>query len=390
IKKLIKKFIAKQETINLVVVPSNVDIATTEALKMAQEVDPDGERTLGILTKPDLVDRGTESSVVDIVQNLVIQLRKGYMIVKCRGQQDIHDKLTLASAIQKERAFFEQHEHFRVLLDENKATIPILAEKLTTELVEHINKSLPALEEQINIQLQKATGELLKYGKGTPKAEDEKLFFLIDKIKLFNQDIVSSVVGEEKLFENEIRLFTKIRTEFQKWGKILDDSALTDRKTIQHEVWRFEEQYRGRELPGFTSYKTFEAIVRQRIMALEKPAIEMLKKVIEIVRKSFTEVSKDHFDDFQNLNRAAKDRIEDISKKQSEEAETIIRIHFKMEQLVYCQDNVYRQDLKVIRKETPKEAANSLNPVSLSFNFGPVQNHPAVKDMTYHLEAYFS
>uniref|UniRef100_A0A674K0B5 Dynamin stalk domain-containing protein n=1 Tax=Terrapene triunguis TaxID=2587831 RepID=A0A674K0B5_9SAUR len=162
------------------------------------------------------------------------------------------------------------------------------------------------------------------------------------------------------------------------------------RKTIQHEVWRFEEQYRGRELPGFTSYKTFEAIVRQRIMALEKPAIEMLKKVIEIVRKSFTEVSKDHFDDFQNLNRAAKDRIEDISKKQSEEAETIIRIHFKMEQLVYCQDNVYRQDLKVIRKETPKEAANSLNPVSLSFNFGPVQNHPAVKDMTYHLEAYFS
>uniref|UniRef100_A0A8C3T9E8 Interferon-induced GTP-binding protein Mx n=1 Tax=Chelydra serpentina TaxID=8475 RepID=A0A8C3T9E8_CHESE len=394
IKKLIKKFIAKQETINLVVVPSNVDIATTEALKMAQEVDPDGERTLGILTKPDLVDRGTEESVVDIVRNLVIHLRKGYMIVKCRGQQDIHDKLTLASAIQKERAFFEQHEHFRILLDENKATIPILAEKLTTELVEHINKSLPILEEQINIQLQKATEQLLKYGKGTPKAEGEKLFFLIDKIKLFNQVIMSSVVGEEKLFENEIRLFTKIRTEFQKWGKILDDSALTDRKTIQHEVWRFEEQYRGRELPGFTSYKTFEAIVRQRIMALEKPAIEMLKKVIGEFHLL------NHFEDFQNLNRAAKDRIEDISKKQSEEAETIIRIHFKMEQLVYCQDNVYRQDLKVIREETPKKAANSLNPASLSFTFGtaqnhPVifgtaQNHPAIKDMTYHLEAYFS
>ncbi|KAM9170552.1 interferon-induced GTP-binding protein Mx2-like [Pangshura tecta] len=390
IKKLIKKFIAKQETINLVVVPSNVDIATTEALKMAQEVDPDGERTLGILTKPDLVDRGTESSVVDIVQNLVIRLKKGYMIVKCRGQQDICDKLALASAIQKERAFFEQHEHFRVLLDENKATIPILAEKLTAELVEHINKSLPALEEQINIQLQKTTEELLKYGKGTPKTEGEKLFFLIDKIKPFNQDIVGSVAGEEKLSENEIRLFTKIRTEFQKWGKILDDSALTDRKTIQHEVWRFEEQYRGRELPGFTSYKTFEAIVRQRIMALEKPAIEMLKNVNEIVRKSFTEIAKNRFEDFQNLNRAAKDRIEHISKKQSEEAETIIRIHFKMEQLVYCQDNVYRQDLKVIREEAPKEAANSLNPATLSFSFGTVQNHPAIKDMTYHLEAYFS
>lgn len=47
IKDLIHKFIKKQETISLVVVPAIVDIATTEALKMAQEVDPCGERTLG-------------------------------------------------------------------------------------------------------------------------------------------------------------------------------------------------------------------------------------------------------------------------------------------------------------------------------------------------------
>ncbi|XP_023249140.1 interferon-induced GTP-binding protein Mx-like, partial [Seriola lalandi dorsalis] len=46
IKRLIQKFITKQETISLVVVPCNVDIATTEALQMAQRVDPDGERTL--------------------------------------------------------------------------------------------------------------------------------------------------------------------------------------------------------------------------------------------------------------------------------------------------------------------------------------------------------
>lgn len=44
------KFIKKQETINLVVVPCNVDIATTEALRMAQSVDPEGARTLGKFT----------------------------------------------------------------------------------------------------------------------------------------------------------------------------------------------------------------------------------------------------------------------------------------------------------------------------------------------------
>jgi len=47
IKTLLKKYIGCKETIIVVVVPCNVDIATTEALKMAQEVDPTGERTLG-------------------------------------------------------------------------------------------------------------------------------------------------------------------------------------------------------------------------------------------------------------------------------------------------------------------------------------------------------
>lgn len=70
-------------------------------------------RLAGILTKPDLVDRGTESKVVDVAQNLVCHLKKGYMIVKCRGQQDIQDQVTLAEALQKERDFFEEHPHFR-------------------------------------------------------------------------------------------------------------------------------------------------------------------------------------------------------------------------------------------------------------------------------------
>ncbi|EDM10966.1 rCG52734, isoform CRA_b [Rattus norvegicus] len=138
IKRLITEYIQKQETINLVVVPSNVDIATTEALKMAQEVDPQGDRTIGILTKPDLVDRGTEDKVVDVVRNLVCHLKKGYMIVKCRGQQDIQEQLSLAEALQKEQVFFKEHPQFRVLLEDGKATVPCLAKRLTMELTSHI------------------------------------------------------------------------------------------------------------------------------------------------------------------------------------------------------------------------------------------------------------
>ncbi|CAI9620229.1 unnamed protein product [Staurois parvus] len=113
IKLMISKYIKRQETINLVVVPSNVDIATTEALEMARTVDPSGQRTLGILTKPDLVDKGAEEDIVNIVKNLVYTLRKGFMIVKCRGQKEIQNNICLEDAIRNERAFFENHEHFR-------------------------------------------------------------------------------------------------------------------------------------------------------------------------------------------------------------------------------------------------------------------------------------
>ncbi|KAF6731776.1 Interferon-induced GTP-binding protein Mx [Oryzias melastigma] len=168
IKRLIQKFITKQETISLVVVPCNVDIATTEALKMAQQVDPEGERTLGILTKPDLVDKGTEENVVEIVHNEVIQLKKGYMIVKCRGQKEITEKVSLTEAIEREKAFFQDHAYFHTLYSDGHATVPKLAEKLTLELVHHIEKSLPRLEEQIEEKLKQTQTELDRYGSGPP------------------------------------------------------------------------------------------------------------------------------------------------------------------------------------------------------------------------------
>lgn len=180
IKTLIRKYIFRQETINLVVVPSNVDIATTEALSMAQEVDPDGDRTIGILTKPDLVDKGTEDKVVDVVRNLVCHLKKGYMIVKCRGQQDIQDQLSLTDALHKEQDFFKEHPHFRVLLEEGKATVPCLANRLTSELIFHICQALPRLENQIKESQQKITEELHNYGTDIPEDESERMFFLID------------------------------------------------------------------------------------------------------------------------------------------------------------------------------------------------------------------
>uniref|UniRef100_A0A2K6GS53 MX dynamin like GTPase 1 n=1 Tax=Propithecus coquereli TaxID=379532 RepID=A0A2K6GS53_PROCO len=383
IKALIKKYINKQETINLVVVPSNVDIATTEALSMAQEVDPEGDRTIGILTKPDLVDRGTEDKVVDVVRNLVCHLKKGYMIVKCRGQQDIQDRLSLAEALQREKAFFEDHPHFRNLLEEGRATVPCLAERLTTELIIHISKSLPLLENQIKESHQKITEELQKYGVDIPEEENEKMFFLIDKINAFNQDILALIQGEEIVGEEDTRLFTKLRKEFCKWSVLIEENFQKSKQ-----VWKFECQFRGRELPGFVNYKTFETIVKQQIRTLEEPAVDMLHKVTDIVRMAFSDVSIKNFEEFFNLHRTAKSKIEDIRLEKEKEAEKSIRLHFQMEQIVYCQDQVYRGALQKVREEEVEEEKTKK-----SVNFFPLQHSQNSKDSSMaeifqHLMAY--
>nr|XP_034970966.1 interferon-induced GTP-binding protein Mx1-like isoform X1 [Zootoca vivipara] len=376
--KLIKKYINKQETINLVVVPSNVDIATTEALKMAQEVDPKGERTLGILTKPDLVDKGTEREVVDIIRNQRVPLRKGYMIVKCRGQSDINNKVTLGDAIEKEREFFEEHDFFRSLLEEGRATIPLLAERLTQELIEHISKTLPTLQKQIKEKLDETNAELRQCGPDVPGSMEEKMLFLIQKIKLFNQDLLNIVQGEDLMDFEETRLFTKVRNIFNQWQGEVNSNALDVRETMLDEIDSYENKYRGKELPGFINYKTFETIVRQQIMMLKSPAVEMLTDVAELVRDNFIQTAFRHFDAFYNLLRAAQSNIEDIRLKQEEAAASMINTQFKMEQIVYSQDSIYGEDLSAIRAKDVEDLSDEV-PAKLC----------SMEEMTYHLNAYF-
>ncbi|XP_058703346.1 interferon-induced GTP-binding protein Mx-like isoform X2 [Poecile atricapillus] len=385
IKMLLRRTIGCKETVNLVVVPCNVDIATTEALKMAQEVDPTGERTIGILTKPDLVDRGTEEAIVNILRNKVIPLKKGYMIVKCRGQQDIHNKLTLAAAIQQERSFFENHKHFRVLLEEGKATIPHLAEKLTNELVKHIIKSLPALQSQIRDTLHKTLQDLQRYNRGTPQTESEKLFFLTDLIKLFNQDICRTIRGEEELFGDEVRLFTKIRKEFRTWGVILLECAARAKKAVPGRVCKYEDQYRGREFPGFSNYRTFEDIVKEQIRELEEPAIMILNNVMKLVEEKFMDLTNKNFANFHNLSRVAKVKIEDIRENQAAEAERQIRTQFKMERIVYCQDDLYIGDLNSVKTENAPNAFLGTN-----LQFMDLDEPSVATEMVSHTSAYFS
>lgn len=81
------KYVSSKHSIIMAVCAANVDLVNSDGLKLARRVDPLGERTIGVITKIDLMDEGTNA--IEILHGKVVPLRLGYVGVVCRSQKDI-------------------------------------------------------------------------------------------------------------------------------------------------------------------------------------------------------------------------------------------------------------------------------------------------------------
>ena len=106
IKELLLKYIANPNSIILAVTPANTDFATSEALKLAREVDKDGRRTLAVVTKLDLMDAGTDA--IDVLCGRVIPVKLGIIGCVNRSQQDIINKKNIEDALRDEISFLQR------------------------------------------------------------------------------------------------------------------------------------------------------------------------------------------------------------------------------------------------------------------------------------------
>lgn len=168
IRRMVLEFATRPNSILLAVTPAVGDLVTSDAIQLAREVDPEGQRTLGVLTKLDLMDDGTDCSAALIGEDpRAPKLRLGYVGVVNRGQKDINKGVDLTAARARERAFFSEHEAYGALV--GRADARLGTESLVTTssalLVEHIQRSLPTIKLQIRKQLDAAEAELAALAK---------------------------------------------------------------------------------------------------------------------------------------------------------------------------------------------------------------------------------
>ena len=167
IRTMVLHYISNPNAIILAVTSANTDLANSDALQLAQLVDPTGVRTVGVLTKLDLMDPGTDCA--DILMNLVIPLRRGYIAVVNRGQKDIDADKSIRDGLKKEEHFFKKHAVYS--RDPNllqKCGTSRLAKTLNGILMNHIRDCLPDLKSRIVTMLSDVQRDLEALGSAAP------------------------------------------------------------------------------------------------------------------------------------------------------------------------------------------------------------------------------
>ncbi|BDA44916.1 Dynamin-related protein DNM1 [Coccomyxa sp. Obi] len=164
IRKMVLEYIRHPTCVILAVSAANADLVNSDALELARAADPEGRRTVGVLTKLDIMDRGTDASA--ILRNEVVPLRLGYIGMVNRSQADINTRRSIRDAIAAETAFFEQHPAYQEVKEQCGRTA--LSRSLNRVLVEHIRASLPTLRTRLEEALEKCNTELRIYGDAPP------------------------------------------------------------------------------------------------------------------------------------------------------------------------------------------------------------------------------
>lgn len=158
IRALILKYIGNPNSLILAVTAANTDFATSEAVKLAREVDPDGRRTLAVITKLDLMDAGTDA--IDVLCGRVIPVKLGIVGVVNRSQQDIKDRKPIEEAL-KDEALFLQRKYPALA---NRNGTEYLAKTLNRLLMHHIRDCLPELKTRVNVMISQFQSLLSSYG----------------------------------------------------------------------------------------------------------------------------------------------------------------------------------------------------------------------------------
>ncbi|XP_039224626.1 dynamin-2 isoform X15 [Crotalus tigris] len=277
IKDMILQFISRESSLILAVTPANMDLANSDALKQAKEVDPQGLRTIGVITKLDLMDEGTDAR--DILENKLLPLRRGYIGVVNRSQKDIDGKKDIRAALAAERKFFLSHPAYRHMAD--RMGTPHLQKVLNQQLTNHIRDTLPSLRSKLQSQLLSLEKEVEEYKNFRPDDPTRKTKALLQMVQQFAVDFEKRIEGSgDQVDTLELSGGARINRIFHERFPFELVKMEFDEKDLRREISYAIKNIHGIRTGLFTPDMAFETIVKKQIIKLKEPSLKCVDLVV--------------------------------------------------------------------------------------------------------------
>lgn len=277
IRNMIMEFITRESCLILAVSPANSDLANSDALKIAKEVDLQGVRTIGVITKLDLMDEGTDAR--DILENKTLPLRRGYIGVVNRSQKDIDGRKDIKAALSSERKFFLSHPSYRHIAD--KLGTPYLQKTLNQQLTNHIRDTLPGLRSKLQAQVLSMERDVEEYKNFSPNDPTIKTKAMMQMTTEFGGDFEKSIEGTgSEISTNELSGGAKINRIFHERFPFELVKMECDEKELRREITYAIKNIHGIRTGLFTPDMAFETIVKRQIEKLKEPSLKCVDMVV--------------------------------------------------------------------------------------------------------------
>ncbi|MCJ1250813.1 hypothetical protein MMC30_008041 [Trapelia coarctata] len=186
-----ERYISQPRTICLPVISAGSDYATQGILTKVRKVDPNGERTLGIITKPDRIEdnSGSEQSFLGLARNEDVYFKLGWHVLKNRKFEE--QSFTFLERNAAETAWFRKSKFSS--LPKGTTGIDALRDRLSKLLFDHVKKELPKLREDVDEALHDAKSQLATMGKRRVTPEECRQYMI--QLSLDCYDVCKAAVN---------------------------------------------------------------------------------------------------------------------------------------------------------------------------------------------------
>ena len=279
VRKIVLDYISNPNAIILAITPANIDLATSDSLKLAKEVDPYYTRTFGVISKLDLVE--TPETIVEIINNSTYPLKYGYIGVTCRNSKENFNNKSLESALQEEETIYKDIIEYNNILQ--YLGIKQLTKKLSDVLTQKIKTTIPTIKENLNDLIYKKENDLANLGGELLVESDEikiNTYLLASVFKytseykkliegnIVNPNLNQSYIGAANLNKILTQIFKNEITSIDPFEKLTNE-----------EISIVIKNTKGLKPSLFVPEDAFEVLIKQQIKRLEEPSLHCVKKI---------------------------------------------------------------------------------------------------------------